>query len=90
MATAINDFIQGIIMLFGIVVIVLAVLNGKGGFMGSLPQSGGCQDPTVTDTGRFRLLLRAGSLGLLFVVLLTSFGTWGLPPDGTEILRHQK
>ena len=32
MATAINDFIQGIIMLFGIVAVIMAVLNGQGGF----------------------------------------------------------
>ena len=36
MATAINDFIQGIIMLFGIVAVVLAVLRSQGGFMASL------------------------------------------------------
>lgn len=33
MATAINDLIQGMIMLFGIVAVVLAVLNGQGGFL---------------------------------------------------------
>ena len=32
MATAINDFIQGIIMLAGIVAVIAAVLNGQGGF----------------------------------------------------------
>ena len=31
-ATAMNDFIQGIIMLFGIVAVILAVLNAQGGF----------------------------------------------------------
>ena len=36
MATAINDFIQGIIMLFGIVVVIAAVLSQHGGFMESL------------------------------------------------------
>ncbi len=33
MATAINDFIQGIIMIFGIIAVVAAVLGGQGGFM---------------------------------------------------------
>lgn len=33
MATAINDFIQGIIMLIGIVAVIAAVLSGQGGFM---------------------------------------------------------
>ena len=32
MATAINDFIQGIVMLGGIVAVIIAVINGKGGF----------------------------------------------------------
>src|SRR5699024_7620810 len=32
MATAISDFIQGIIMLFGIVIVIAAVLSGQGGF----------------------------------------------------------
>ncbi|NLW42485.1 MAG: sodium:solute symporter, partial [Tissierellia bacterium] len=36
MATAINDFIQGIIMLIGIVIIVLSVLSINGGLIGSL------------------------------------------------------
>ncbi len=80
MATAINDFIQGIIMLFGIVVIVLAVLNGKGGFMEAYRSLAEVADPTVTDTpGVFASFFGPDPLGLLFVVLLTSFGTWGLP-----------
>ena len=33
MATAINDFIQGIIMLAGIVAVIASVLASKGGFM---------------------------------------------------------
>ena len=40
-ATAMNDFIQGIIMLFGIVAIIVAVLNAQGGFTAAvmgLPQ----------------------------------------------------
>ncbi len=36
MATAINDFIQGVIMLVGIVAVIFAVLGQNGGFMGSL------------------------------------------------------
>ena len=38
MATAINDFIQGIIMLIGIVCVIAAVLNGKGGFLNAIKQ----------------------------------------------------
>ena len=36
MATAINDFIQGIIMLIGISAVVIAVLNVNGGLQGSM------------------------------------------------------
>ena len=36
MATAINDFIQGIIMIFGIVAVIIAVLNSQGGFLSAL------------------------------------------------------
>ena len=38
MATAINDFIQGIIMLIGIVAVVAAVLSGQGGFMNAISE----------------------------------------------------
>lgn len=36
MATAVNDFIQGIIMIAGIIAVIMAVLNGQGGFMQAL------------------------------------------------------
>ena len=36
MATAINDFIQGIIMIVGIVTVIAAVLKGQGGFLAAL------------------------------------------------------
>ena len=36
MATAVNDFVQGIIMLIGIVAVIGAVLSQNGGLMGSL------------------------------------------------------
>lgn len=38
MATAINDFIQGIIMIGGIIIIIAAVLNTNGGFMARSPR----------------------------------------------------
>lgn len=80
MATAINDFIQGIIMLFGIVVIVAAVLMSKGGFMEALDGLAKVTDKPVTDTpGIFASFFGPDPLNLLFVVILTSLGTWGLP-----------
>lgn len=80
MATAINDFIQGIIMLFGIVTVIAAVIRGKGGFMMALEGLAQVTDPSVTDTpGIFASFFGPDPLNLLFVVILTSLGTWGLP-----------
>lgn len=80
MATAINDFIQGIIMLFGIVTVIVAVLKNKGGFMAAYEGLARITDPTVTDTpGIFASFFGPDPLNLLFVVILTSLGTWGLP-----------
>ena len=49
MATAINDFIQGIIMLIGIVAVIAAVLNSNGGFMEALKGLSQVTDETVSD-----------------------------------------
>lgn len=80
MATAINDFIQGIIMLFGICTIIAAVLLSKGGFMAALDGLAKVTDTSVTTTpGVFASFFGPDPLNLLFVVILTSLGTWGLP-----------
>ena len=80
MATAINDFIQGIIMIGGIIAVIAAVLNGQGGFMEALNKLGQVSDPAVSETpGIFTSFFGPDPLGLLGVVLLTSLGTWGLP-----------
>ncbi len=80
MATAINDFIQGIIMLFGIIVVIAAVINSKGGLMVALDGLARVTDETVATTpGIFASFLGPDPLNLLFVVILTSLGTWGLP-----------
>ncbi len=75
MATAINDFIQGIIMLFGIVAVILAVLKDNGGLMEAM------RGLAEGDNGgwQYASFLGPQPLFLLFVVLLTSLGTWGLP-----------
>lgn len=75
MATAINDFIQGMIMLVGIVVVILTVLNDNGGFYAAVEalatgENGGWE---------YASFFGADPVSLLFVVLLTSLGTWGLP-----------
>lgn len=80
MATAINDFIQGIIMLLGIAAIIVVVLKGKGGFMAALDGLARVTDESVATTpGVFASFFGPDPLNLLFVVILTSLGTWGLP-----------
>lgn len=80
MATAINDFIQGIIMLIGISAVILAVLQSQGGLMASLKGLAEVVDPEISDIpGVFNSFLGPDPLNLMFVVLLTSLGTWGLP-----------
>ena len=80
MATAINDFIQGIIMLFGIMAVIAAVLNSQGGFMAALEGLAQVTDPTVSEVpGVFASFFGPDPLNLLGVVVLTSLGTWGLP-----------
>ena len=79
-ATAMNDFIQGVIMLFGIVTIIAAVLAQKGGLveafnqMASLPA-----DDNPSQNGAFADILGPDPWNLLGVIVLTSLGTWGLP-----------
>ncbi|MBR5505230.1 MAG: sodium:solute symporter, partial [Clostridia bacterium] len=76
MATAINDFIQGIIMLIGIVAIIAAVLMQNGGFIESLK---GLAEVDGEVPGVYNSFFGPEPLNLLFVVILTSLGTWGLP-----------
>ena len=80
MATAINDFIQGLIMLGGIVAVIAAVLHVNGGFsqaLSTLSQIPAESNPGLA--GAFTAFFGPEPLQLLGVVLLTSLGTWGLP-----------
>ena len=80
MATAVNDFIQGLIMLVGICAVIASVLNGNGGFTSaveSLSQIPSESAPALN--GAFVSFLGPQPIYLLGVVMLTSLGTWGLP-----------
>ena len=82
MATAINDFIQGIIMIFGIIAVIVAVLNGQGGFyeaVKSLAEIESDVPLTMGQKGVFASFFGPDLPNLLGVVVLTSLGTWGLP-----------
>lgn len=72
MSTAVNSFVQGLIMIFGIVLVVLIALNKNGGLMGSLEQ-------LSTHGWGYSAMFGTDPIHLLFVVILTSLGAWGLP-----------
>ena len=78
MATAINDFIQGIIMLLGISAVILAVLKDNGGLLAAM-QSLSAVPAEGWSGGAYTSFFGPDPLFLLFVVILTSLGTWGLP-----------
>ena len=84
MATAINDFIQGVVMLVGISAVIWAILESKGGLIAALDGLARIPGPAMIPGGEptpgiFTSFLGPDPLNLLFVVILTSLGTWGLP-----------
>ena len=82
MATAINDFIQGLIMLGGIVAVIAAMLINNGGLTEAVNKLSLIPSPyseTAEACGAFTSFFGAQPFYLLVVVLLTSLGTWGLP-----------
>lgn len=76
MATAVNDFIQGIIMIVGIIGVIWAVLSGHGGFSGAIKELANVEHEIP---GAYASFFGPDPFGLLCVVVLTSLGTWGLP-----------
>ncbi|MDR1350271.1 MAG: sodium:solute symporter [Zoogloeaceae bacterium] len=83
MATAVNDTVQGVIMLLGIVAVVVAVLSGYGGFtqaMIALSQVPSDASSGMTGMqGTFVSLFGPDFLDLVGVFVLTSLGAWGMP-----------
>ncbi len=77
-ATALNDFIQGIVMLVGITAVVFAVLNENGGLGQSLDMLGEIPAPDGR-TDMYNSILGPDPINLVGVIILTSLGTWGLP-----------
>ena len=85
-ATAITDFIQGIIMIVGVVCLVVAVLShenvgGLGGLIENLRSFESLPgDPNPTTGSQLTDIFGGSSFKFLcFNIMLTSFGTWGLP-----------
>ena len=78
LATAINDFIQGIIMLAGIIAVIVCTLQNNGGILSSIEslKEVGANQGFGESLGT---ILGPDPINLLGVVILTSIGTWGLP-----------
>jgi len=80
MAAALNDFIQGFIMIVGIILVVGSVLSGKGGFTAAIQSLSQIPSESAPElSGAFTSFFGPDPIALLSVVLMTSFGTWGLP-----------
>ena len=77
-ATALNDFVQGIIMLIGIASVVVCVLAHKGGLTEAVSSLSQIPDNSG-NTGTYTSLFGPDPINLFGVVILTSLGTWGLP-----------
>ena len=72
MSSAINSFVQGIIMLIGISLVVFFALEKNGGLMGTM-------EKLSLHVWEFTSVFGSDPMHLLFVIILTSLGTWGLP-----------
>lgn len=79
MATVMNDFIQGIVMLVGIVAVVVAVLLNNGGFAEAVTQLSLVPAEGSEMAGPFVSFFGPDLPNLIGVIILTSLGTWGLP-----------
>ncbi|MBE5874244.1 MAG: sodium:solute symporter [Lachnospiraceae bacterium] len=80
MATAINDFIQGIIMIVGIIAVIAAVLNANGGLGEAVETLSQVSDEGAgIAAGELTAIFGPDAFSLFGVVVLTSLGTWGLP-----------
>ena len=79
-ATAVNDFIQGIVMIGGVVAVIAILLKNNGGFTEAISRMAHVTaDQAATQPGAFTSFFGPDPIALLGVVILTSLGAWGLP-----------
>ena len=85
-ATAYTDLIQGIVMIVGVICLVVAVIShdSVGGVSGLIQNLGSFEslpgDPNPTTGAQLTDIFGGSSFKFLCVnIMLTSFGTWGLP-----------
>ncbi len=79
MATVMNDFIQGIVMLLGITAVIVAVIMSNGGFSEAITELSQIPAEGSAMQGPFVSFFGPDLFNLIGVVILTSLGTWGLP-----------
>jgi SSS family solute:Na+ symporter/sodium/proline symporter len=84
MATVVNDFVQGIIMLAGIVAVITAVLVSNGGASEAIVALSRVPAEGSELQGAFVSFFGPDLINLIGVVVLTSLGTWGLPQMVTK------
>ena len=77
-STAVNSMIQGIIMVGGVVLIVVKVLGAVGGFGEGMEILSSISDKTF-GAGALSSIGGPDPFSLVVLVLMTSFGTFGLP-----------
>ncbi len=85
-ATAYTDLIQGIVMIVGVVCLIVSVLGHEsvGGISGLIENLGNFKslpgDPNPTTGDQLTNIFGGSAFKFLCVnIMLTSFGTWGLP-----------
>lgn len=85
-ATAYTNLVQGVIMIVGVVLLIVAVLahGSVGGITGLIENLGSFEslpgDPNPTTGSQLTSIFGGSAFKFLCVnILLTSFGTWGLP-----------
>ena len=85
-ATSYTDLVQGVIMIVGVVCLVIAVLShdSVGGLVGLIENLRNFEslpgDPNPTTGAQLTNIFGGSSFRFLcFNIMLTSFGTWGLP-----------
>ncbi len=82
MATAMNDFIQGLIMIVGIIAVIVAVLKTQGGLTEAIYKLSLVEGTTAAgkaQPGVFTSFFGPDIVNLVGVIILTSLGTMGLP-----------
>ena len=85
-ATSYTDLVQGVIMIVGVVCLIVAVfchenVGGLSGFIKNLSEYQAANSEELAKTGIELTSIFGGSSFkfLCFNIMLTSFGTWGLP-----------